>query len=86
LIGAGGGSGVEVASSTSFLETLPFWSSDLITLLDARGFGQSPESEDAPLTDEEFASQVSVFKSWSKAGGPSKRPKVVVYNPEKQSI
>lgn len=81
LIGSTGG----VERAISALDRLPWEPTDLVTLIDERILDASRSAELDPIREAEISAQVSAIKSWSSAGRPSKRPKVVVYNPDKQT-
>ena len=86
LVGVGGRSVAEshLAATLAMLEILPLGGEDLVTLVDARSLDASPLDERLPLTDGEVESEIQRLKAWRSGGGPSKRPKVVAYNPDKQ--
>jgi hypothetical protein len=87
LAGAGGrmDSGSHLEKTLTLLDSLPLWPKDLMTLIDARSLDQAPPEGFEPLSDEEVAGQIADFKSRIGRGRPSKAPRVVVYNPDKQA-
>jgi hypothetical protein len=84
LVGSGGREPVD--STVSLLDSLTLGSSDLVTLVDARSLDQAPLESLEQLSTEEVAAQMTLLKSRLSSGRPSKGAKVVVYNPDKQSI
>jgi hypothetical protein len=86
LAGAGGlaGASSHVDATVRLLDSLGLDRTDLVTLVDSRSLDDGGESQIETLGDAGLAEQIAAFKSWSAAGRPSKGPKVVVYNPDKQ--
>jgi hypothetical protein len=83
LVGAGGRSMADrhLAESAALLGSLPLEAGDLVSLVDVRSLDESPVDS---LNDDETAAQISALKQLSAAARPSKGPKLVAYNPDKQ--
>ena len=83
LVGAGGRAmaGEHLAATASLIASLPLEAGDLVSLVDVRSLDEAPVD---PLSDEETLGQIAAFKQQVAAARPSKGPKLVAYNPDKQ--
>ena len=86
LVGAGGRemAGRHVEATAELIGSLPLDRGELVSLVDVRGLDESPDPGREPLNDEETAAQVAELKRRSADSRPSKGPKLVAYNPDKQ--
>jgi len=85
LVGAGGRPGADADSEATagLVGSLGLGAGDLVSLVDARGLDGVGGPAD-PLSDDEAAGRIAALKRRLVAPGPSKGPRVVVYNPAKQ--
>ena len=86
LVGAGGRPMADrhLAETAALLGSLPLKAGDLVSLVDVRSLDESPVDSLESLSDDETSAQVSALKELSAAARPSKGPKLVAYNPDKQ--